>query len=51
MKGFAVFAKILRARHEFAHVFENRLRSLGHLIPGTLESGNGCRSQRGNNRG
>lgn len=48
MKTFSVLREILCAEHEFAHAFKRRLTLLGHLIPGSLQTGNGRSTQCGN---
>ena len=47
MQGFAVFAKILGARHQFAHLFEDGGRPAADLAPRPAESVDRGGAQRG----
>lgn len=50
MECHSVLAKALGARHDSPHRFQGGMRVLGHLIPRSLQTGNGRGAQGRNDR-
>lgn len=51
MQGFPVFTKVLRARHQLAHLFQNGQRAPADLSPRTAQSVDRCGSEGGDDGG
>lgn len=51
MQGFPIFTKVLRARHQLAHLFQNGQRAPADLGPRTAESVDRGGPERGDNGG